>query len=106
MLGEDALAFYDAIAPIVAAGSIDMSRVFRASRYSKGGGDDYLNAALTLHDIKRHFKGTKWEHQADKLIQKIKAAQHEEEDKHKESSPAAPDTEAPDQDGDAKGAEP
>lgn len=34
-LGVDGLAFYDAIAPIVAAESIDESIVFRASRYGK-----------------------------------------------------------------------
>ncbi len=38
--------FYDAIAPIVAADSIDMSKAFRASRYGKGT-DDYLNLPMT-----------------------------------------------------------
>jgi methylenetetrahydrofolate--tRNA-(uracil-5-)-methyltransferase len=37
------LHFYDAIAPIVAAESIDMSIAYARSRYGKGGGDDYLN---------------------------------------------------------------
>ncbi len=46
-LGAQALAFYDAIAPIVAADSLDRSRLFAASRYGKGGGNDYLNAPLT-----------------------------------------------------------
>ena len=46
-LGVRSLAFHDAIAPIVAAESLDLSRLFRASRYGKGGGDDYLNAPLT-----------------------------------------------------------
>jgi methylenetetrahydrofolate--tRNA-(uracil-5-)-methyltransferase len=46
LLGEGALAFYDAIAPIVAADSLDMTRLFRASRYGKGGSDHYLNAAM------------------------------------------------------------
>ncbi len=45
-VGGDALAFYDAIAPIVAAESLDESRLFRASRYGKGGGADYWNAPL------------------------------------------------------------
>ncbi len=45
-LGVGSLAFYDAIAPIVAADSLDHDRLFRASRYGKGGGDDYLNAPL------------------------------------------------------------
>lgn len=40
------LYFYDAIAPIVAADSIDCSKAFRASRYGKGEGDDYLNCPL------------------------------------------------------------
>ena len=40
------LAFYDAIAPVVAADSVDMSVAFAASRWGKGGGDDYLNLPL------------------------------------------------------------
>jgi methylenetetrahydrofolate--tRNA-(uracil-5-)-methyltransferase len=46
-LGTRGLAFFDAIAPIVADESLDHERLFRASRYGKGAGDDYLNAALT-----------------------------------------------------------
>jgi len=52
-LGLEALAFYDAIAPIVARDSIDDSVVFRASRYGKetmdDAGDDgaYLNCPFT-----------------------------------------------------------
>jgi len=46
-LGVQSLAFYDAIAPIVSADSLDHSRMFRASRYGKGGGDDYWNAPFT-----------------------------------------------------------
>ncbi|MCA3011525.1 MAG: methylenetetrahydrofolate--tRNA-(uracil(54)-C(5))-methyltransferase (FADH(2)-oxidizing) TrmFO [Myxococcaceae bacterium] len=41
------LYFYDAIAPIVAGDSVDLSVAFRASRYGKGDGDDYLNLPLT-----------------------------------------------------------
>src|SRR5437763_902682 len=40
------LAFFDAIAPIVAAESLDHARQFRASRYGKGGDDDYTKAPL------------------------------------------------------------
>ena len=40
--GDDQLYFYDAIAPIVAADSIDMNVAFMAARYGKGG-DDYVN---------------------------------------------------------------
>ena len=46
MLGGGALSFYDAVAPIVAADSLDMGRLYRASRYGKGEGADYLNAPL------------------------------------------------------------
>ena len=46
-LGVTALAFYDAIAPIVSADSLDQRRLYRASRYGKGGGADYWNAPLT-----------------------------------------------------------
>ena len=44
--GKDRLYFYDAIAPIVSADSVDMNVAFRASRYGKGDGDDYLNLPL------------------------------------------------------------
>jgi methylenetetrahydrofolate--tRNA-(uracil-5-)-methyltransferase len=40
------LHFYDAIAPIVAADSIDMEIAYARSRWGKGGGDDYLNLPL------------------------------------------------------------
>ncbi len=45
-LGQKYLYFYDAIAPIVTADSIDRSIVFPASRYGKGG-EDYLNCPMT-----------------------------------------------------------
>ena len=40
------LHFYDAIAPIVLAESVDASIAYARSRYGKGGGDDYLNLPL------------------------------------------------------------
>src|SRR5439155_1550423 len=46
-LDASSLAFFDAIAPIVSADSLDTTRLFRASRYGKGSGDDYWNAPLT-----------------------------------------------------------
>src|SRR3989475_1084334 len=46
-LGVQSLAFYDAIAPIVSADSLEYGRLFKASRYGKGGGDDYWNAPFT-----------------------------------------------------------
>jgi methylenetetrahydrofolate--tRNA-(uracil-5-)-methyltransferase len=45
LTGDDQLYFYDAIAPIVAADSIDMSIAFKAARYDKGG-DDYINCPM------------------------------------------------------------
>jgi methylenetetrahydrofolate--tRNA-(uracil-5-)-methyltransferase len=45
-LGSASLAFYDAIAPIVAGDSLDQARLYPLSRYGKGGGEDYLNAPL------------------------------------------------------------
>jgi methylenetetrahydrofolate--tRNA-(uracil-5-)-methyltransferase len=45
-LGSSALAFYDAIAPVVSSDSLDQTRLYALSRYGKGEGDDYLNAPL------------------------------------------------------------
>lgn len=42
--GMSTLHFYDAAAPIVMAESLDMEKVFRASRYGRG--DDYLNCPM------------------------------------------------------------
>ncbi len=41
----DGLSFFDAVAPIVTADSVDLSKAFFASRYGKGG-DDYLNCPM------------------------------------------------------------
>ena len=76
-LGRDGLYFYDAIAPIVAADSLDMTKLYWKSRYDKGSGTDYLNAPMNreqyeafvaallsaelypLHDFEQavHFEG-------------------------------------------------
>lgn len=45
LISSDSLYFYDAIAPIVSADSINYDKVFRASRYNKGS-DDYLNCPI------------------------------------------------------------
>ena len=49
--GQDALAFFDAIAPIVHADTIDMSVAWRQSRYDKGETEDertaYINCPMT-----------------------------------------------------------
>ena len=45
LTGQNHLHFYRAIAPIVTAESLDMQKIFRASRY--GAGDDYLNCPFS-----------------------------------------------------------
>lgn len=52
--GDDQLYFYDAIAPIVAADSIDMSIAFKAARYGKGG-DDYINCPMDRDEYQIFF---------------------------------------------------
>jgi methylenetetrahydrofolate--tRNA-(uracil-5-)-methyltransferase len=52
--GEEHLFFYDAVAPIVTAESLNMDKVFRASRYGKGG-DDYLNCPFTRDEYERFY---------------------------------------------------
>ena len=51
LTGEDALAFFDAIAPIVHRDSIDMTQAWFQSRYDKAGpggtGADYINCPMT-----------------------------------------------------------
>ena len=47
LTGEDSLAFFDAISPIVHKDSIDFSRAWFQSRYDKGDGADYINCPLT-----------------------------------------------------------
>jgi methylenetetrahydrofolate--tRNA-(uracil-5-)-methyltransferase len=44
--GADALAFFDAIAPIVHRETIDMEKAWFQSRYGKGDGADYINCPL------------------------------------------------------------
>jgi len=46
LLGEKYLYFYDAMAPIVEASSVDFERLYALSRWGKGGGDDYWNVPL------------------------------------------------------------
>jgi methylenetetrahydrofolate--tRNA-(uracil-5-)-methyltransferase len=49
--GEDALAFFDAIAPIVHRDSVDMDKAWMAARWDKGG-KDYINCPLD----KEHYE--------------------------------------------------
>ena len=57
MTGSAYLYFYDAMAPIVMAESIDMSVAFRASRYGHGGDEgDYINCPMSQGEYD-HFVG-------------------------------------------------
>ncbi|MEE9305239.1 MAG: methylenetetrahydrofolate--tRNA-(uracil(54)-C(5))-methyltransferase (FADH(2)-oxidizing) TrmFO, partial [bacterium] len=47
LMGSEFLYFYDAISPIVDGESIDYEVAYFASRYGKGGVEDYLNCPLT-----------------------------------------------------------
>jgi methylenetetrahydrofolate--tRNA-(uracil-5-)-methyltransferase len=47
LTGEKHLAFYDAIAPIVAAESLDMEIIYRKSRWDDDNPGDYLNCPMT-----------------------------------------------------------
>ncbi|MEA2114435.1 MAG: methylenetetrahydrofolate--tRNA-(uracil(54)-C(5))-methyltransferase (FADH(2)-oxidizing) TrmFO [Thermodesulfobacteriota bacterium] len=47
LTGEKHLAFYDAIAPIVAADSLDMNIIYRKSRWDDDNPGDYLNCPMT-----------------------------------------------------------
>jgi len=53
LTGRDYLYFFDAIAPVIEADTIDRGVVFAASRYDKGGGDDYLNCPMTRDEYER-----------------------------------------------------
>ena len=56
LTGDDQLYFYDAIAPIVSADSVDHTIAFRAARYGKGG-DDYLNCPFDEDQYARFYQG-------------------------------------------------
>jgi methylenetetrahydrofolate--tRNA-(uracil-5-)-methyltransferase len=55
LTGDDQLYFYDAIAPIVAADTINPEIAFRAARYDKGG-DDYFNCPFDEEQYARFYE--------------------------------------------------
>ncbi|MDO7843018.1 methylenetetrahydrofolate--tRNA-(uracil(54)-C(5))-methyltransferase (FADH(2)-oxidizing) TrmFO [Sphingomonas immobilis] len=55
--GADALAFFDAIAPIVHFESIDMETAWFQSRWNKGDGKDYINCALNREQYEAFHAG-------------------------------------------------
>jgi methylenetetrahydrofolate--tRNA-(uracil-5-)-methyltransferase len=54
VLGHEYLHFYDAIAPIIDAESIEYEKVYFGSRYGKGG-DDYINCPMTRDEYEAFF---------------------------------------------------
>jgi methylenetetrahydrofolate--tRNA-(uracil-5-)-methyltransferase len=55
LTGEGYLYFYDAIAPIIGADSIDRTKVYAMSRYGKGG-DDYLNCPMSREEYEHFYQ--------------------------------------------------
>ncbi|WEK56199.1 MAG: FADH(2)-oxidizing methylenetetrahydrofolate--tRNA-(uracil(54)-C(5))-methyltransferase TrmFO [Candidatus Cohnella colombiensis] len=55
LLGEEYFYFYDAAAPIIEKDSIDMDKVFLASRYDKGEAA-YLNCPMTEEQFERFYE--------------------------------------------------
>ncbi|MGE5381103.1 MAG: methylenetetrahydrofolate--tRNA-(uracil(54)-C(5))-methyltransferase (FADH(2)-oxidizing) TrmFO [Methylocystaceae bacterium] len=55
LCSEESLFFYDAVAPIVTADSIDMQRAFKAARYNKGGAD-YINCPLYCDEYEQFYQ--------------------------------------------------
>jgi methylenetetrahydrofolate--tRNA-(uracil-5-)-methyltransferase len=55
--GADALAFFDAIAPIVHFDSIDMETAWFQSRWNKGEGKDYINCAMNREQYEAFHAG-------------------------------------------------
>lgn len=53
LTGEQHLAFYDAIAPIVAADSLNMNIIYQKSRWDDEGPGDYLNCPMTEEQYKK-----------------------------------------------------
>jgi len=54
--GRENLAFYDSISPIVDAETLNMDRIFPASRYGKGGPEDYLNCSLSEREYQAFYE--------------------------------------------------
>ncbi|HEC14601.1 MAG TPA: methylenetetrahydrofolate--tRNA-(uracil(54)-C(5))-methyltransferase (FADH(2)-oxidizing) TrmFO, partial [Rhodospirillales bacterium] len=57
LTGLDALAFFDAIAPIVHKDSIDFGKAWLQSRYDKGTGSDYINCPLNKDQYEAFIAG-------------------------------------------------
>ena len=55
LTGSESLAFYDSISPSVDAETLNMERIFRASRYGKGG-EDYLNCPMDENEYRAFYE--------------------------------------------------
>jgi methylenetetrahydrofolate--tRNA-(uracil-5-)-methyltransferase len=77
LTGQEHLYFYDALAPIVSADSINMDIAFRASRYGRGDEDegDYINCPLNKEEYERFVA-------AVIAAEKIELRDFEREDEH------------------------
>ena len=53
--GSEQMFFYDAVAPSVTLDSLDLTRVFKASRYGKGE-DDYYNCPFTKEEYEAFYQ--------------------------------------------------
>jgi methylenetetrahydrofolate--tRNA-(uracil-5-)-methyltransferase len=75
--GQKYLYFYDAIAPIVTAESIDLSIAFRASRYKRGEGEegDYINCPMDKAEYRAFVEGLR-------TAERTELRQFEKEDPH------------------------
>ncbi len=51
----DGLYFFDAAAPIVTFESLNMEKAFTASRYDRGGDDDYINCPMNKEEYERFY---------------------------------------------------
>lgn len=69
--GEDKLSFFDAVAPIVAADSINMDIAWEQSRYDKGDSADYINCPMTKEQYEAFL---------DALLEADQAGTHNPED--------------------------
>lgn len=70
LTGKNNLFFYDAISPIIDAETINWDKVFKASRYGKGG-DDYVNCPMTNEEYNQFYNA---------LMSAEKALSHDFED--------------------------
>ena len=70
LTGKNNLFFYDAISPIIDAETINWDKVFKASRYGKGG-DDYVNCPMTNEEYNQFYNA---------LITADKVSSHDFED--------------------------